>query len=176
MYGQKIKDKRRELNLSQEDLANKIFVTRQAISKWENDKASPTMENLKELSKIYGVDMSYFICEGEKESKNKLGNNEIIKKEVFSFFFYIVLCFLGIIFFAAYYLLMEEFLKLDPKDFPQIILTIYMIIGTIAFSQAYKFVAKKIENIDYMLFSKVVLPVVYIFAPIIVLYFIIKNK
>ncbi|WP_235860797.1 MULTISPECIES: helix-turn-helix domain-containing protein [Peptoniphilus] len=35
MYGRKIKDKRRELNLSQEDLANKLFVTRQAILKWK---------------------------------------------------------------------------------------------------------------------------------------------
>ena len=49
MYGEKIKAKRKELNLSQEDLANKLFVTRQAISKWENDKASPTMTNLREI-------------------------------------------------------------------------------------------------------------------------------
>ncbi|WP_235860796.1 hypothetical protein [Peptoniphilus porci] len=51
-----------------------------------------------------------------------------------------------------------------------------MTIGTIAFPQAYKFVEKKIENIEYNLFSKVVLSLVYIFALIIVLYFILKNK
>ncbi|OLR65041.1 hypothetical protein BIV18_05690 [Peptoniphilus porci] len=59
--------------------------------------------------------MSYFIEEGEKESKNKLSNKKIIKKEGASLFFYIVLYFLGIIFFAAYYLFMKEFLKPDLK-------------------------------------------------------------
>lgn len=69
MYGEKIKTKRRELNLSQEDLANKLFVTRQAISKWENDKATPTMTNLRELSEVFGVDMAYFIGEADGEKK-----------------------------------------------------------------------------------------------------------
>lgn len=71
MYGEKIKAKRKELNLSQEDLANKIFVTRQAISKWENDKATLTMTNLRELSEVFDVDMAYFIGEVEKTIDDK---------------------------------------------------------------------------------------------------------
>lgn len=69
MYGEKIKTKRRELNLSQEDLADKLFVTRQAISKWENDKATPTMTNLRELSEVFGLDMAYFIGQAVEEKK-----------------------------------------------------------------------------------------------------------
>lgn len=50
MYGEKIKSKRKENKLSQEELANKLGITRQAISKWETEKATPTMTNLRELS------------------------------------------------------------------------------------------------------------------------------
>lgn len=83
MYGEKIKAKRRELNLSQEDLADKLFVTRQAISKWENDKATPTMTNLRELSEVFGVDMAYFIGESkvDEEEKEKEKDEAIEEKK-----------------------------------------------------------------------------------------------
>lgn len=193
MYGEKIKTKRRELNLSQEDLANKLFVTRQAISKWENDKATPTMTNLRELCEVFGVDMAYFI--GQANSEKKLDNNKEEKDEVeeikeeklskkrivgrglWDIFIYACLCIIGIFFYSVYYfLIMERFLGLDPRDMPYLILSIYMVIAVIAFPQAYKFVEEKIDGLEYNLFSKVVLPLVYLFSPIIVFYYIIKKK
>ncbi len=193
MYGEKIKTKRRELNLSQEDLANKLFVTRQAISKWENDKATPTMTNLRELSEVFGVDMAYFIgqANGEKKLDNdkeekdeveeqkeeKLSKKRIIGRGLWDIFIYACLCGIGFFFFAVYYfLIMERFLGLDPRDMPYLILSIYMVIALIAFPQAYKFVEEKIDGLEYNLFSKVVLPVVYIISPIIVAHYIIKKK
>lgn len=193
MYGEKIKTKRRELNLSQEDLANKLFVTRQAISKWENDKATPTMTNLRELSEVFGVDMAYFIgqANGEKKLDNnkeekdeveeieeeKLSKKRIIGRGLWDIFIYACLCIIGIFFYSVYYfLIMERFLGLDPRDMPYLILSIYMVIAVIAFPQAYKFVEEKIDGLEYNLFSKVVLPVVYIISPIIVAHYIIKKK
>ena len=44
--GNKIKELRKTYNLTQEELANKLFVSRQAISLWEQDKASPSKESL----------------------------------------------------------------------------------------------------------------------------------
>ena len=81
MYGEKIKTKRRELNLSQEDLADKLFVTRQAISKWENDKATPTMTNLRELSEVFGLDMAYFIGESKVDEEEKEKDEAIEEKK-----------------------------------------------------------------------------------------------
>lgn len=192
MYGEKIKAKRRELNLSQEDLANKLFVTRQAISKWENDKATPTMTNLRELSEVFGVDMAYFIGQADSEKKvdnkeekdeveeqkeEKLSKKRIIGRGLWDIFIYACLCVIGFFFFAVYYfLVMERFLGLDPRDMPYLILSIYMVIAVIAFPQAYKFVEEKIDGLEYNLFSKVVLPVVYILSPIIVAHYIIKKK
>ena len=46
---------RKTMGLSQEDLAEKIGVSRQAVSKWERAEASPDTDNLIELAKIYGV-------------------------------------------------------------------------------------------------------------------------
>lgn len=184
MYGEKIKAKRKELHLSQEDLANKIFVTRQAISKWENDKATPTMTNLRELSEVFGVDMAYFIGEGEKTIDDKKINDtkeidgkKLVLKGIGNIFIYACLCLIGIFFYAVYYYgIMDRILGLNPKDMPYLILTIYMIIAVIAFPQAYKDLADKLDGLEYNLFSKVVLPIVYIFAPLIVFYYIIKKS
>lgn len=184
MYGEKIKAKRRELHLSQEDLANKIFVTRQAISKWENDKASPTMTNLRELSEVFGVDMAYFIGEGEKtiddekiNDTKEVDEKKLVLEEIGNIFIYACLCLIGIFFYAVYYYgIMDRLLGLNPKDMPLLILTIYMIIAVIAFPQAYKDLAYKLDGLEYNLFSKLVLPIVYIFAPLIVFYYIIKKS
>ncbi len=48
---------RKKAGLSQEELAEKIGVSRQAVSKWERSEASPDTDNLVELSKIYGVSL-----------------------------------------------------------------------------------------------------------------------
>ena len=46
---------RKEKGLSQEDVAQKLFVSRQSVSKWENGNAEPGVENLKALANLYGV-------------------------------------------------------------------------------------------------------------------------
>lgn len=180
MYGEKIKTKRRELNLSQEDLADKLGVTRQAISKWENDKASPSMTNLSELSDVFGLEMAYFIGEDRGEIKNlgqEENNEDSPESKVWDLISLATISILGFIFFAAYYfLIMEEYFKKDPKAMPYLIMTIYLAAGIFAFPQAYKDLEEKIQDLDYLLFSKLVLPLVYIFSPLIALYYITKKK
>lgn len=53
--GEKIAALRREQGLSQEALADKLGLSRQAVSKWEADQAVPGMDNLVELAKLFGV-------------------------------------------------------------------------------------------------------------------------
>lgn len=52
---------RKQHGLSQEELAAKIGVSRQAVSKWERAEASPDTDNLIELAKIYGVTLDELI-------------------------------------------------------------------------------------------------------------------
>lgn len=56
--GQRISAYRKELGLSQEALGEKLGVSRQAVSKWETDVASPDMENLLALARVFGVSVA----------------------------------------------------------------------------------------------------------------------
>ena len=49
---------RTKKGLSQEELAEKIFVTRQAVSRWENGETIPNTETLKLLSKLFDVSIN----------------------------------------------------------------------------------------------------------------------
>lgn len=53
-----ILDLRTKSGLSQEELANKVFVTRQAVSRWENGETIPNAETLKLLSKLFDVSIN----------------------------------------------------------------------------------------------------------------------
>lgn len=49
---------RKERGWSQDELAEKIFVTRQAISRWETGETLPNVESLKQLSILYDVSIN----------------------------------------------------------------------------------------------------------------------
>lgn len=49
---------RMQKGLTQEELAEKVYVTRQAVSRWENGDTVPNTETLKVLSKFYGVSIN----------------------------------------------------------------------------------------------------------------------
>lgn len=66
---------RKKHNLSQEELAAKIGVSRQAISKWERAEASPDTDNLILLAEIYGVSLDELL-KGENAKKADSENNE----------------------------------------------------------------------------------------------------
>ena len=49
---------RTQKGLSQDELAEKVFVTRQAVSRWENGETTPNTETLKLLSKLFDVSIN----------------------------------------------------------------------------------------------------------------------
>ena len=49
---------RRKTGLSQDELAEKVYVTRQAVSRWENGETVPNTETLKRLSKLFDVSIN----------------------------------------------------------------------------------------------------------------------
>lgn len=70
-----IKKYRNAMELSQEDLAKKIYVTRQTISNWENEKSYPDIHSLLLLSSLFNVSLDQLIK----------GDIETMKKEVNEF-------------------------------------------------------------------------------------------
>ena len=61
--GKKLKDKRASLGLSQEDLAEKIGVTRQTIANWEKGKTYPDIGSVLKLSDLYNVSLDELLKE-----------------------------------------------------------------------------------------------------------------
>jgi transcriptional regulator with XRE-family HTH domain len=65
MIGSKITKQRKELNLTQLELAEKIYVTPQAVSKWEKGKSVPSIEILIELTKLFNISIDYLLDDSE---------------------------------------------------------------------------------------------------------------
>ncbi len=59
--GKRMKQKRNEMGLSQEQLADKLLVSRAAVAKWENDGGVPDIENLKKLSEVLGMSIDEIV-------------------------------------------------------------------------------------------------------------------
>ena len=167
MIGEKIKNKRKELNLTQEYLAKELNISRQAVSKWEKGLSEPSMDNLVKLSGIFGVDINYF-----KKDKKDEDEKSLVYKIFWDFLYAII----GLVFYLIYYFgIMEGALNKDPKQMPFLILTIFLDFSVIAFPQAIKNMGYRLEKIDYFTFSKLVLPIIFIISPFIVFYYIFKN-
>ena len=67
--GLKIKKLREQQKISQEELALKIFVSRQTISNWETNKSCPDVKSLITLSDIFNVSLDNFIKDDIKEMR-----------------------------------------------------------------------------------------------------------
>lgn len=64
---EKLYELRRAAGLSQEELAERLNVSRQAVSKWENGAAQPELSKLVELSRLYGVSVDELLSLEEAE-------------------------------------------------------------------------------------------------------------
>ena len=72
-----IKKYRSELSLSQEEFADKIFVTRQTVSNWENDKSYPDINSLVLMSNVFGVSLDNLIKGDVDEMNEKIKTEDI---------------------------------------------------------------------------------------------------
>lgn len=70
-FHEKLKQERKKHNLSQEDLANKINISRQSISKWELEKGYPNIETLIKLSEIFDITVDELL-KGDDFLKDKI--------------------------------------------------------------------------------------------------------
>lgn len=61
LLGDKILSLRKKAGLSQEEVANRLDVSRQTVSKWEANQTVPELKNIKLLSQLYNVSYDYLI-------------------------------------------------------------------------------------------------------------------
>ncbi|MCI8508671.1 MAG: helix-turn-helix transcriptional regulator [Lachnospiraceae bacterium] len=74
--GEQIKKYRTELSLSQDQLAEICFVSRQSISNWENDKTYPDIKSLLLLSEVFSVSLDQLVKGDVERMKDEISEQE----------------------------------------------------------------------------------------------------
>jgi len=103
-FGQKLKKLRSDNNLTQEQLAEMIFVTRTAISKWETDNGYPSIDSLKAISNLFSISIDELISDADIENKKLLDEKNARNM------YYIAIAFLGL---TVLFTLLAYFLKIS---------------------------------------------------------------
>lgn len=79
--GTKLKNARSNANLTQEDIAEKIGVSRQTVSNWENNKSYPDIISVIRLSDIYGISLDTLLKDDENMIKHLDESTNIVKSK-----------------------------------------------------------------------------------------------
>lgn len=118
-FGEKIIKLRKEKGLSQEEFGNKINVSRQAVSKWENGEVKPDTDKIQEIVKKFNVSYEYLLNDeiendGEhskefvkKDKKHKIKG--ILKVILIIFIIYLLICIYKFIAFYRFYSIANSF-------------------------------------------------------------------
>lgn len=142
-----IKTKRKELGITQDELAEKLFVTEKAISRWETGRGTPDISLLLPLSKELNIDVSELLNgEENKKCKNDVEQlieyNEITKANKYNFQFKLTIFFyiLSILSFL-FYLRFEYDPNIEVNYFIRLLIiviaSIFVIIGNKIYSNNY---------------------------------------
>ena len=78
--GERLLNLRKEKHLSQEEVADKINVSRQTISKWETDQSTPDFDKIMPLCKLYEISADELLT-GKEEKKQNVNEEPIISNE-----------------------------------------------------------------------------------------------
>ena len=175
-----IKLKRKELGITQEELANKLFITEKAISRWETGRGTPDISLLIPLAKELKIDVSELL-NGEEKRNNKndveqiIEYNELIKNNKYNFQFKLTIFFYGLsIFIFLLYLRFEYNPNIEINYFIRLLIivisSIFIIIGNKIYSNNYveklkdKKKAEKLSNIIVFIYYIILIFNMVIFA------------
>jgi len=81
-FNEKLQELRKDKGLTQEELAEKLFVSRTAISKWESGRGYPSIDSLKEIARFFSVTIDDLICSDEMISVAENEKREFADKYV----------------------------------------------------------------------------------------------
>lgn len=79
-FNEKLQLLRKQKNLTQDQLAQMLYVSRTAISKWESGKGYPNIESLKSISKVFGVSIDELLSGEELITLAEAENSSNLKK------------------------------------------------------------------------------------------------
>lgn len=126
--GDQLKKARLDKNLTQEEVAEKIFVSRQSISNWENNKTYPDIGNVIALSDLYEISLDELLKGSDNFMKHLEESTDIVKSNK-KLIFFIILALLFMIVMAVF----TEFLP--EKVFLVSIFTLAVILTSIIYRE-----------------------------------------
>ena len=150
-FGEKLKKLRADNGLTQEELSEKIFVTRTAVSKWETGGGYPNIDSLKAISNLFGVSIDELISDADVENKKVLDEKTARK------FYFAAIAFLAL---TVVFTLLAYFLKLPLLNIGSILgVVAYVAFGFMA-KPKYKRIAARKLIVPYLLSRLVIFAVV----------------
>ena len=81
-FNNKLYELRKQKGLSQEELANRLNVSRQTVSKWEVGESSPDMEKLVAISELFDISLDELVL--DKVVKKEEASEQVVKSELYS--------------------------------------------------------------------------------------------
>ena len=81
-FNEKLQELRKARSLTQEELAEALYVSRTAISKWESGRGYPSIDSLKEISRFFSVTIDDLICPDEMITVAENDKREFVSKYV----------------------------------------------------------------------------------------------
>ncbi len=126
--GDQLKKARLDKNMTQEEVAEKIFVSRQSISNWENNKTYPDIGNVIALSDLYEISLDELLKGSDNFMKHLEESTDIVKSNK-KLIFFIILALLFMIVMAVF----TEFLP--EKVFLVSIFTLAVILTSIIYRE-----------------------------------------
>lgn len=125
-----LKEERIKKNITQEDLAEKLGISRQTISSWENGRSYPDIVNIIKISDIFNISLDKLLKEDEKLVNNMKEKMDTVKSNKAIIFTII----LAIIFYGVMYLI-QTFIDIPKIDnlFLNIIVSVAFIFGVLIY-------------------------------------------
>ncbi len=106
--GKKLKAARAKFGLTQEQAAEKLYVTRQTVSNWENEKSYPDIVSIVKISELYGVSLDELLKGDDEMMKHLEETTNVVKSGKRLFTAIILNIIVMIVMFAAAFLLPDR--------------------------------------------------------------------
>ena len=160
-FSEKLKRIRKENSLTQEELARLLYVTRTAISKWENDKGYPSIDSLRLISKTFNVSIDELMSEEDIE------NQKLIELKRAKIFYFIAI---GCFFIAVIFNLLVYFLEIKYFAIGSVVGVLLYIFFSYFSLAKYKRIEREQNKVKFVL-SKVI---AYFIVLVVIIMFIIQ--
>lgn len=80
-FGEKLFELRKEKNLSQEEVADKLNVTRQTVSKWETNQSTPDFDKIVPICELFGIGTEELLTGKKTETNSTQEQNQAVEEE-----------------------------------------------------------------------------------------------